>query len=356
MIELHVINDLRHGGAQTQLGVLVRESVEQGRKVHVASLSSSLYGEPHGVAKQLRELGGELHVIGNRFAIDPLAALRLKRLCYAIDPEKVLTWDIPSGQLLRAASRPSDSEWTHVVRELNALGDLPRQDLQLVQHADQVMVSSEVIAERMQKHLPHTPIIQNNQALLTDWSGNKESAYAELGLPPEAKLAVMVGRLDEGQYLKEAIWNADLVRILHEDFRLVIIGDGPCRQAGERFARGATEAGVIQFVGNQPNITPWLQAADVVWCPSCSVGLSTPMVEAMQLAKPIVATASPGREPIIDSGVNGYVAEYNDRAAWAKATDRLLSSYTHAEEVGQAGKATLDALNQARASTESALV
>lgn len=356
MIEIHLINDLRHGGAQTQLCVVVRKSLEQGREVHIASLSSSLYGEPKGVADRLRELGATLHTIGNRFTVDPFAALRLKRLCYAIDPEKVCTWDVASGQLLRSASRPTESEWTHVVRELDAWDDLPQQDLQLAQRADQVVTSSEAIVERIEKQLPAVPIIQSNQAYLGNWSGDKESARAELGLSPEVKLAVMVGRLDDSQYLKETIWNADLVRILHKEFMLVIIGDGPSRQAGERFAYGATDEGVVHFVGNQANAKSWLIAADVVWCPNRSVGLSTPMVEAMQLAKPLVATTSVERESLIDSGINGYLAKYNDRAAWAKATDKLLSSSTHAEEIGQAGKSRLGKLIQPSEPSEPALI
>ncbi len=356
MIELHLINDLRHGGSQTQLCATVRNSLEQGREVHVASLSSSLYGEPNGVADRLRGQGAMLHVIGNRFAVDPFAALRLKRLCYAIDPEKVCTWDAASGQLLRSASRPTDSEWTHMVRELDAWGNLLRQDLQLARRADQVVTSSEAIVKRLEKHLPAAPIIQSNQSLLGNWSGDKESARAELGVPSEVKLAVMVGRLEDGPYLKETIWNADLVRILHEEFMFVIVGDGPSRLAGERFAQGATEEGVIHFVGNQSDIMPWLVAADVVWCPNQSAGLSTPMIEAMQLAKPLVATTCSGRDVVIDSGVNGYLAEYDDRAAWAKATDQLLSSSTHAEAIGQAGKSRLDKLIQSSEPSSLALI
>ncbi len=353
MIELHLINDLRHGGAQTQLCAAVRDAKERGDIVHVASLSASLYRKPEGIADALKELGASVHPIGQRFAVDPFAALRLKRLLYAIDPERVRTWDSAAGQLLRAAGRPGEAEWEHVVRELDSLAQVTREDLLLARHADLVVPTSDAIAQRIQPQCETECRVELNQSFLSGWVGEKESARRELNLPAKAKLAVMIGRLDDARYLKEAIWNADLVRILYENFRLVIVGEGPCRQAGERFACGATEPNVIHFVGNQTDVAPWLATADVVWCPLQSVGLSTPLVEAMRLAKPVIAATAPGREKILTDGVNGYLADYSDRAAWTKATDKLLSNSTHAEEVGQAGKSTLMTYSETAANYQS---
>ena len=49
--------------------------------------------------------------------------------------------------------------------------------------------------------------------------------------------------------MKDLIWAADLLRVLHDNLRLLIIGDGPLRPQLEEYARLASDLDHIRIFG-----------------------------------------------------------------------------------------------------------
>lgn len=363
--QLHLLNDLAHGGATTQLRRLAKAAAEKGSMVHVGSLGSAI-NTP--VAKSLRESGVSVHSIGRRFGIDPLAAIQLGKLLRKVRPDVIQTWDATSAttfsakRLLAERKLGARTRWCHTVRKLSAAPMQEAAEASLARLADGVIATTEPILGRLVKlgvakeKLKLVPncfdltqgIFEREQGGFDASQGISEAgtidqtaARQSLGLSHDAKMIVASLRMDSAERIKEAIWAADLVRVLHPTVSLYLIGDGPARMACERFADKATATGTVQFVGCQDKLSTWIAAADVVWCPAESTGLSTPMLEAMSAAKPTIAANESGRKQVIIEGQTGWLIDWNDRAGWTAATDRLLSDAELAVQIGNAGRSAI---------------
>ena len=123
-----------------------------------------------------------------------------------------------------------------------------------------------------------------------------QQARTQLGISPQQKLLVIVGRLVSSKRVAVALNAAGLVA----DLSVVVIGDGPER--GELVRRFPT----ARWLGMLPrsHALAWIAAADVLLTTSRSEGASTVVREALALGTPVVATPS---GDIVDS------AEQNPR-------------------------------------------
>ena len=125
----------------------------------------------------------------------------------------------------------------------------------------------------------------------------RRSARARLGLPSAAPVVVCVGRLSrqKGQDRLLAIWPA--LRTWHPNALLVLVGGGPRSRAMRRHA----PPGVL-FTGEVEDPRPWYAAADLVVLPSRWEGLPLTLLEALAMARPVVASAIPGIAEVLPSG------------------------------------------------------
>lgn len=82
--------------------------------------------------------------------------------------------------------------------------------------------------------------------------------------------------------------------------RLVIVGDGPQREALEAQVDRLELRTHVRFAGNQPNVVPWLHALDLFALPSyANEGVPQAILQAMACGVPVVTT---------DAGAIGEVA------------------------------------------------
>ena len=73
--------------------------------------------------------------------------------------------------------------------------------------------------------------------------------------------------------------------------RLVIVGDGPQREALETLVDKQDVRAQVRFAGNQPNVIPWLHAMDVFALPSyANEGVPQAILQAMACGVPVVTT------------------------------------------------------------------
>ena len=110
---------------------------------------------------------------------------------------------------------------------------------------------------------------------------SREELLRELQLPADARLIGVIGRLEPENRVKDLIWAADLLRVLHDNLRLLIIGDGPLRPQLEEYARMASDLEHIQFLGERADAWRILPHLDVLWNASENVGLSGSILQAM---------------------------------------------------------------------------
>ncbi len=161
---------------------------------------------------------------------------------------------------------------------------------------------------------------------------------AELGLPPEARLIALVARLWPQKRVKDAIWAADLLKVLFSDVHLLIVGDGPERAALERYRRLCHIDDQVHFLGHRDDVARILPHCQLLWLTSGYEGMPNAVMEAMASGLPVVATDIPGVRDLVVPGETGFLAPVGDRAALAKHAYRLLEDPLLARRLGAAGR------------------
>lgn len=121
--------------------------------------------------------------------------------------------------------------------------------------------------------------------------------------------------------------------------RLVILGEGELRNDLERLrAQLGLESDVL-LPGFTPDVLPRLRAADVFVLSSRTEGLGTSILDAMALARPVVATRAGGIVDAVVDGETGRLVEPGDPAALAAALLELQRSAATRQRMGLAGQA-----------------
>jgi sugar transferase (PEP-CTERM/EpsH1 system associated) len=87
--------------------------------------------------------------------------------------------------------------------------------------------------------------------------------------------------------------------------RLMIIGDGPCRQSCLQLLARAGAAELAWLPGNRDDIAQLMRAMDVFALPSLAEGSSNTILEAMATGLPVVATAVGGNLDLVHGGWTG---------------------------------------------------
>lgn len=169
--------------------------------------------------------------------------------------------------------------------------------------------------------------------------GRREARRA-LGLGEDDQVILFVGRLHalkQVDLLLEA-WS-NLPR--SEDLRLLLVGDGPEREALEHRARRAGLEGV-RFEGEREGVSSYLHACDVFVLPSREEGISVALLEAMATGCCVVASDVPGNRAVVKQGRNGLLVSPRDDKQLAATLQRALNDARLRRRLGAAARATAE--------------
>jgi glycosyltransferase involved in cell wall biosynthesis len=113
--------------------------------------------------------------------------------------------------------------------------------------------------------------------------------------------------------LKDLSWNA------------VFLGDGPERKAVEARIRANGLEERISLPGwvGQPVVAQTMERSDVLLLPSLFEGFSVAAVQGLAAGLALVVSDVPGMSEIVEDGVNGFLCEVRNEAAFSRALRRL---------------------------------
>lgn len=150
---------------------------------------------------------------------------------------------------------------------------------------------------------------------------------------------VFVGRLRRYKGLDWVMRTLPDVIAKAPDARLVVLGDGPFREALEREARRLGVASAVEFRGFVPAAEKVrvMREAWVLVQPSPKEGWGLTVVEAGACGTAVVASDAPGLRDSVRDGETGLLVPYGDRAKLAETLVRVLGDATLRERLGQAG-------------------
>ena len=118
----------------------------------------------------------------------------------------------------------------------------------------------------------------------------------------------------------------------------LFVGEGECRELLRALAR---EKGVEQscrLAGARNDVEDWYAAADVVVLPSLSEGFPFVVLEALAMARPVVATHVNGVQELIRDGIHGLLVPPRNPQALQAAIRTLLHDPCLAARLGRAGQ------------------
>lgn len=164
----------------------------------------------------------------------------------------------------------------------------------------------------------------------------------QFGIPGDAQVVGYFGRLvwQKGiEYLLDAI---PTVLSRFKNTRFLIVGDGPEKSNLLKKATALKIEKQVIFTGFIIDIEPLLTIVDTVVIPSVREGFPMITLEAMAMAKPIVATNIPGINEQVDHERSGILVQARNPGAIAKAIIALFKNKDMAHRLGLKARYTAE--------------
>ncbi len=287
-----------------------------------------------------RELGPAVdqHLLPMRGVWDLLARQRIRRLARRFDADIVQTW---MGRATRLTHLPAGRRPVHLAR----LGGY--YDLRGYRHAHAWVGNTRGIRDHLiAGGLPSQRVfhIGNFVEPAAPVDGASLAALrARLGLPPAARVILGLGRLHPNKGFADLLAAFDrLPATIHgQPLHLLIVGDGPLRDALRRQGDGLAAAPRIHWAGWTQDPRPYYRLAELFVCPSRHEPLGNVILEAWQQGLPVIATASAGARELMASGQGGRLVPVADPAALARSLHELLDQPGMLARLGREGQALL---------------
>jgi glycosyltransferase involved in cell wall biosynthesis len=166
----------------------------------------------------------------------------------------------------------------------------------------------------------------------------QEATRAALGLPSEARLIGLVGRLTRQKGPDVLIAALPPLVSAWPDLRCLFVGDGVLGEELRGRAAAHAVGSHCMFLGPRSDVADLMAILEVVVLPSRSEGLPFALLEAMAVAKPVVATRVGGSSEVVEDGRTGLLVPPEDPAALAQALRRLLNDPVEAAAMGRRGR------------------
>jgi len=319
---LHVIQELRTGGAERILVSAYRGAREAGHDVFVAA-------SPGPMADELDTEPYPIPVVERRLSRIPSAASAVRRAVAETRPDVVHAHNpamaLTAGLVTRRGRKPPGLVSLHGGPEK----DWPA-SVRLVRLSGLAAVACGPGVETALEQNGLTPVATVPNAVSP---APAPADRAELGVGPETRLVLAVGRLVEQKNHALAIQAIAEV----PDAVLAIAGQGVLQQDLERLAAEAGVADRVRFLGLRPDARALMGAADAVVMPSRWEGLPLTALEALASGTPLLATDVRGlRELVVDEENALLVPE--DSHALAAALRRVLDDPDLSARLAAAGK------------------
>jgi N-acetyl-alpha-D-glucosaminyl L-malate synthase BshA len=116
---------------------------------------------------------------------------------------------------------------------------------------------------------------------------------------------------------------------------LVLVGDGPDRDAAEHAVDGLGLRKDVRFLGKVENVGDVLRGAELFLLPSATESFGLAALEAMACAVPVVASAAGGIPEVVEDGQTGFLAPPGDVAAMTERALRVLENSAEYERLKQ---------------------
>jgi glycosyltransferase involved in cell wall biosynthesis len=360
---LHIITRLIVGGAQENT-VLTVEGLAQ-QKEYEVSLLIGFDGGPEGdLAEDARARGIHVIVIPEMIRSlhpvkDLIALFKIYQVIARGKYDVVHTHSTKAGLLGRLAARMARTPV--VVHTLHSLVFHPFQPAWLnfglrimkrwlSRYTDHFIAVADAVklgALRAGIGTPEkysTMYSGMNLEMFRNHKSNREAVREAIGIPSDVPVLGKIARLFHNKGHMELLSSLpDVIRAVPQT-RVLLVGDGPLKEALCQRARQLGVSDNLVFTGlvRPERIPDLISAMDVVVHTSLREGLARVIPQALAMGKPVVAWELDGTPEIVKHGEVGYLAQPGDTEGLAKALIDLLVDRKKAEAMGAKGPSVVD--------------
>jgi len=314
----------RLAGAERQVLLLARGMLERGWQVTVIALS----GRGGEAAGELRATGvGFLTLEMRKGLADPRGWIRFRRWLRQQSPD-VVHAHLPHAAWMARWSRLFSTQVIVDTVHTSSTGTWGRR-----------------VGYRWSDFLPDC---------VTAVSRGVACAYQSAAMVPRARLVILPNGVDTDEWKPDAtsrarmrlelqlendfVWLAAgrlenvkdyptmlrALALIPKPSQLLIAGGGALEPALRSLSDELGLQNRVRFLGFQPDVRQWMQAADGFVLSSRWEGLPMSLLEAGACTLPAVVTDVPGSCEIVEDGQNGFKAPAGDASALAQAMMRIM--------------------------------
>lgn len=318
---LHVISRLDGYGGSRILRALTARQAATGAFVVVATLQADEH-----VVEELAAANVKVERFNARWNVDIVSVARLARMLRRDRFDLVHAWDSAAAAYTMAGGVVSRTSTPRIAT---------------VSATSRLIEAPQSVQRRFATWFTRIAVIRPGVPpdLAAATASDRAKLASDLGIAEDAPLIALSGPLIRTKEIDEAIWCYELVRVVHPEARLLLLGDGPDRARLERFAYLVSIPKCIRFCGFRCDQAAILPNVDVFWQLNYSGSTPLAMLEAMAAGRPVVASDAPAHRAAIESGRNGILVPHLNRAMAARATDDVLRDPALGARLGANAKA-----------------
>jgi glycosyltransferase involved in cell wall biosynthesis len=328
---------LEPGDVPEQVRLLALHLPRDEYELHVCAFRSG------PMASVLRAACASLHVLPRRLPLDPWTLAALERHMQSLRPDLVQTWLFEANTHGRlAALQAGAPRLVAVERSLDGWKRWPHWliDRRLARRTASIVTSHPCVRDfyAARVHAGRLCVIPDGIEPTFPSLEARARLLAELELPPQACLIGACGALQTANRFKDLIWAIDILKWVHADVHLLILGDGPQRGRLMRFVDCVEVCDCVHFLGQRNDAFAIISNLDYFWHAAAHDAASTALLQAMAAGVPCVALDTPAHRTLITHGENGFLAEPDDRPAFARWTHKMLEDASLCRQIAQAGQ------------------
>lgn len=169
---------------------------------------------------------------------------------------------------------------------------------------------------------------------------SRQRLRADLGIPPEAMVMLMVGRFTLEKGYREFFQMAEQVARVREDLHFMVVGNRFVeRQPYDPRRAGALLGGRLTVLEDRNDLPELYACSDVMVLPTYREGMPRCLVEAGAMGLPAVASDVRGCREVVEHGVTGLLVPPRDVPALCAAVRELAADPGRRARLGKAAHA-----------------
>ncbi|HEX2208097.1 MAG TPA: glycosyltransferase family 1 protein, partial [Longimicrobium sp.] len=192
--------------------------------------------------------------------------------------------------------------------------------------------SGSIIAELAEHGITHTELWSRGIDLARFSPDHRDPELrAMAGADEDTPVLLMVSRLVKEKDMADLVEMDRILRQHGNQYRLVLVGDGPMRAELETALPGAF------FAGHQSGeaLARWYASGDVFVFPSTTETFGNVVLEAQASGLPTVVVDRGGPPDLVEPGKTGFIARANDPAELAARVEPLLRDPAERARMGR---------------------